>query len=298
MAFLKYTDLPIFADFTAESTTPIKSASKVFMATEASLSLDANLTANRYIGKTQIKNDFALTGPLEGKFSMTFFPIIEKDSSRTNIQKINQLGFFDLTGDFSNGHEIYFSNFLMKKVFLQNYSIKINPYQPISVSANFISYDVRDLFGKTLEKTSISNSVPKDITSPYYESLHALTTKMDGSSQNIPSAKISIEVNTDCQRAPIYTLGNITPNSVVLTSVERTTTIQGENIGSVIDISGASPGSTNIHFLPLSYKGISTPTTSFNSLSLNINGRITSQQISISQNSVLNGRVIIKEVIL
>lgn len=298
MAFLKYSDLPVFAEFVSENTAPSKDVSKVFMATEASLALDTNLTANRYLGKTQIKNDFSLTGPLEGKFSMSFIPIVEYgDISVTNIQKNNQLAFFDLTGNFLTGHQVYFSNFLLKKVYLQSYSVKINPYQPVSISANFISYDVTELNGKILSGHNTTLSVAKDASSPYYESLHALTTRMDGSEKNIPSTKISIEINTDCQRTPIYSLGKQIPDSVVLTAAERTTTIQGENIGQVVDVTGANPGSTDIYFLPLSKKEI-IPSSTNNSLTLNINGRITSQQISVAQNSMLNGRVIIKEVIL
>jgi hypothetical protein len=297
MAFLKYSDLPVFAEFTSQNTAPSKDVSKIFMATEASLSLDTNLTANRYLGKAQVRNDFSLTGPLEGKFSMTFIPIIEKDTSITNIQKNNQLGFFGLTGDYANGHQIYFSNFLLKKVYLQGYSVKINPYQPVSVSANFIAYDVTDLKGQTLSGFSEQLIVPKNTSSPYYEALHALTTKMDGSTVNIPSTKVSIEINVDCQRTPIYPLGQQTPESVVLTAVERTTTVQGENIGAVVDVTGVNPGATNVYFLPLSKKD-STPDGNYNSLSFDINGRITSQQVSIAQNSTLNGRVIIKEVIL
>jgi hypothetical protein len=297
MAFLKYSDLPVFAEFTSQNTAPSKNVSKIFMATEASLALDTNLTANRYLGKAQIRNDYSLTGPLEGKFSMTFIPIIEKDTSLTNIQKENQLGFFGLTGDYQYGHQIYFSNFLLKKVYLQGYSVKINPYQPVSVSANFIAYDVTDLKGQTLSGFSDQLAVPKNTSAPYYEALHALTTRMDGSTVNIPSTKVSIEINVDCQRTPIYPLGQQTPESVVLTAVERTTTVQGENIGAVVDITGVNPGATNVHFLPLSKKD-STPDQNYNSLSFDINGRITSQQISVAQNSTLNGRVIIKEVIL
>ena len=154
-----------------------------------------------------------------------------------------------------------------------------------------------DLKGQTLSGYSDALTVPKNTSSPYYEALHALTTKMDGSTTNIPSTKISIEVSVDCQRTPIYTLGQQTPDSVVLTAVERTTTVQGENIGAVVDITGANPGATNVHFLPLSKKD-STPDQNYNSLSFDINGRITSQQISVAQNSMLNGRIVIKEIIL
>lgn len=298
MAFLKYSDLPIFADFTAQGTAPTKTAAKTFAASEASLALDPNLSANRYLGKTQIKNDFSTVGPLEGKFSFTFYPLIEKDTSVLNIQAQNQIDFFKLTGNFTQGHQIYLSNFLLKKCYLQGYSVKINPYQPVSVTANFIAYEVSGLKGESLQAFNESAiRIAKDASTPYYESLHALTTKMDGSSINIPNAKISIEVNVDCQRTPIYTLGNQIPDTVVLTAAERTTTIQGENIGAVVDITGANAGSTNIYFLPLSKNGTE-PTAANNALSFDIDGRIISQQLQIGQNSMLNGRVTIKEIIL
>jgi hypothetical protein len=298
MAFLKYSDLPIFADFTAQGIAPTRSAAKTFAATEASLALDPNLSANRYLGKTQIKNDFSTVGPLEGKFSFTFYPLIEKDTSVLNIQAQNQIDFFKLTGNFTQGHQIYFSNFLLKKCYLQGYSVKINPYQPVSVTANFIAYEVSGLKGESLQAFNESAiTLAKDSSTPYYESLHALTTKMDGSSINIPNAKISIEVNVDCQRTPIYTLGNQIPDTVVLTAAERTTTIQGENIGAVVDVTGANAGATNIYFLPLSKNGIE-PTAVNNALSFDIDGRIVSQQLQIGQNSMLNGRVTIKEIIL
>jgi hypothetical protein len=301
--YLKYSDIPIFANFTTQGTAPSSStALNVFAATEASLSLDSNLQANRYLGKAQIRNDFSVTGPLEGKFSLTFFPLIESAgdtaASILNIQKANQLAFFALTGDFSAGHQIIVSNFLLKQCYLQNYSVKINAYQPVSISANFISYDITAIINTTLTNTTLNQFISKSATNPYYEGLHALTTKMGGSVTNIPETKVSIDINVDCNRTPIYTLGQKTPDNVVLNTVERTTTIQGENIGKVMDITGANPGATEVYFMPLSSLGFSTPSSINNVLKFDINGRITSQQLSTSQNSIVNGRVVIKEIIL
>ena len=301
--YLKYSDVPIFANFTSENTAPSSStAANVFAATEASLALDSNLQANRYLGKAQIRNDFSITGPLEGKFSLTFFPLIESAgdtaASILNIQKANQLAFFALTGNFISGHQIKVSNFLLKQCYLQNYSVKINAYQPISISANFISYNVTEIINQTLTNSALSETIAKSSTTPYYESLHALTTVMGGATTNIPSTKVSIDINVDCNRTPVYTLGQKTPDSVVLNTVERTTTIQGENIGAVISISGANPGATEIYFMPLSSLDNSIPSDVNNVLKFDINGRIVSQQLSASQNSIVNGRVVIKEIIL
>lgn len=297
--YLKYSDVPVFANFTAENVLPVtNNSSGIFAVMDASLSLEPNLTPNRFLGKSQIRNDFSTTGPLEGKFSMTFLPLIEQNTSNLNVQKENQLAFFNLTGDFAYGHIIRISNFILKRCYLQSYSLKLNAYQPVSVTANFISYDVTNIVNKQISGyTNAISSIPKDSNQPYYEVLHALTTTMDGSTENIPQTKINIDINVDCNRTPIYALGQQLPDSVVINTVERTTNIQGENIGNAVDITGANPGATNIYFLPLSKRG-QIANENNNVLKFDINGRITSQQISVSQNSVLNGRVVIKEIIL
>jgi hypothetical protein len=300
-SFLKYTDLPIFANFTQQDTAPVTtgSANHLFAATDASISLDPSISPNRYLGKPQNRVDFSPTGPMEGKFSLTFHPLIEQNGGTIlNVQKTNQLSFFDLTGDFSAGHQIKVSNFLLKQCYLQSYSVKINAFQPVVVSANFVAYDISQLTNTQLAAyTGVTPSLAVDSTKPYYEVLHGLTTLMDAVTGNLPSTKTSIEIQVDCQRTPVYALGSKTPSSVILNTVERTTTIQGENIGNVVDVTGANAGATNLYFLPLSQLG-STPSAGNKVLSFDISGRVTSQQISISQGSIMNGKVVIKEALL
>jgi hypothetical protein len=300
--YLKYSDVPVFANFLQENTNPIVAISSgMLAATDVSLNMTPSLSANRYLGKSQITSDFSTTGPLEGKLSITFFPLLEVSNSNLllNVSKANQLAFFGLTGNFPLGHIIQVSNLFLKKCYLNNYSIKINPYQPISVTANFTVYDISQITSSQLiaYQSSIS-ALAKDTTKPYYESLHALTTKLDSSiSTNLPETKINIDINVDCNRTPIYPLGQAYPDTVVLNTVERSVNIQGENIGKIVDITGSNPGNINISFLPLSQRA-STPSINNNVLNFNIQGIISSQEISISQNSILNGKVVIKEILL
>ena len=298
--YLKYSDIPVFGNFTQENTSPLNAvATHMFATSDASLNLDANVTPIRYLGGK--KATMPASGPLEGKFSFTFYPMIESSNAneKLNIQKINQLKFFDLTGDFAFGHSIYMSNFLLKRTYLQSYSIKINPYQPISVSANMISYDITNIEYASLTGQSFVPSITKDPTKPNYEALHGLTASLSPNIKyNLPESKTSIEVNVDCQRTPVYTIGSRLPDKVVLTSVERTVTVQGENIGQIMSITGSEASDLNLFLLPLSQIG-TTPNanTAKNFLSFNINGTVVSQQLSVSQNSMLNGRVIIKEIV-
>ena len=296
--FIKYTDTPIFANFTSEAADPSTlDASYLFAVSQASLSFNTNLAGNRYLGKIQKKNDFSVTGPLVGKLSLTFFPLIDVSQSTLNVQSANQLAFFDLTGNFTSGHNIKLSNFMLKRTFLDNYSIKIAAYQPVSITANFSAYDIREITATTLVAyPSAAPNIAKDPTKPFYKSLHGLSTVMDGSLDNLPRTKTNIDISTDTQRTAIYSLGSKMPDSVVLTSLERTTTIQGENIGNVVDVTGSNPGATNIYFQTLD--STSAASNSSYVLKLDIDGRIITQDISVSQGAILNGKVVIKEIIL
>jgi hypothetical protein len=298
MAFLKYTDIPIFANFIDEFNLPYtSSAAQMFAAIDASVNFDTQMSVNRFLANK--KPSMIASGPLEAKISFSFYPMIENSNSnlKLNTQKQNQLNFFSLTGDFNQGHNINISNFLFKKTYLQNYSIKINPYQPVVVTANMVSYDITNIEGSKLSSFGQVFEISNNPDQPRYEALHGLTTSMVNSSTNIlPDIKTSIDLNVDCQRTPVYTIGSKTAGKVMLNSVERTMIIQGENVNSIIDFNGKDVSDLKIYFLPLSSLGQNiTNETIRNSLNFEINGKVISQQLSVSQNSSLNGRIVIKE---
>jgi hypothetical protein len=297
--YLKYNDVPIFADFSNENSTPSKNYSSIFAAYDASLNLENIITPNKYLGRSPFRKEYAVTGPMEGKFSMTFVPLIEKNANqKLQIDKTNQLDFFKLTGDFVSGHNIYFSSFLLKRSYLQNYSIKINPLQPISVSANFISYDIYDNTNQEFSGVKPAGDLNLNPNNKDYEGLHAVTTTVVNTSVNIPSTKLSVEINVDCNRTPVYEIGSRIPSRVMLNSVERVTTIQGENIGKLYDNRENTPTDLVVSFLPYSSITYETPSIYNNVLNFIISGIVSSQQISANQNSPLNGKVVIKENIL
>ena len=298
--FLSYKDVPVFANFVSESRDVTTSTSAhLFAASQVSINLTPNLTANRYLGKTQTKNDFSVTGPLDAKISITFFPMIETfGQNELNIQRDNQLAFFNTTGQFANGHAIQIGNYFFWRSYLQNYSVKINPYQPVSITANFTAYDIDSVVNVTFDKFAgaflpIQKSAN---TKTVYKALHGLTTNMIGTTDYLPTTKTNIEVNVDCGRTPIYALGSRIPSVVMLNTLERTITVEGEGIGKAVTLSGASAGSTNIYFQPLD--NTAPPTENAHMLKFDINGRIISQDLSSSQGNSVNGRVVIKEIIL
>lgn len=298
--FLSYKDVPVFANFTSEARDVATSTSAhLFAASQVSINLTPNLTANRYLGKTQTRSDFSVTGPLEAKISITFFPMIETfGQNELNIQRDNQLAFFNTTGQFANGHAIQIGNYFFWRSYLQNYSVKINPYQPVSITANFTAYDIDSVVNLAFDKfagTFLPIQKFAD-TKTVYKALHGLTTNMVGGGNELPTTKTSIEVNVDCGRTPIYALGSKIPSVVMLNTVERNVTVEGEGINKAITLSGAVAGATNIYFQPLD--NTVPPAENAHVLKFDINGRVISQDLSSSQGTSVNGRIVIKEIIL
>lgn len=296
--FISYKDAPVFANFENENrSVGTSSSASLLAASQVSVNLTPNLSANRYLGKVQTKNDFSVNGPLEAKISITFFPMIETwGQSDLNISRANQLAFFNLTGNFQAGHAIQIGSYFFYNSYLQNYSMKINPFQPVVITANFIAYDIDSVSNTEFVGFSQYLPIQKDVTKPVYKALHGLTTNMLDPGNFLPTTKTNIDINVDVGRTPVYALGNKKPSTVILNTVERTTTIDGEGINKAVTLSGQNAGSTNIYFQPLDNP--QPPSQNAHMLAFDINGRIISQDLSISQGNMSNGKVVIKEIFL
>jgi len=296
--FIKYTNVPVFANFSSPDAAPLTGSNNhdLMAANEVSMNFDTSLEPRKYLGRTPIGNDFAPTAPLAAKISFSWFPLIGENA---NSRSMSQTGVLGLTGEFETGHQIRVGNFLFKDCHLNSYSINIIPYQPITFSAEFNSYDVEDIEGTKF--TGLANApglLQAAGTGAYFDALHALAAGITGNLEPLPQSKKSVQINVSCSRNPVYTVGNKTPERVLLNSVERTVTIEGENVGSIINFNGSGDGSTvGFRFSP--FRHFITGT-SFNPrenyvLGFDVKGKVTSQSLTQQQGNSLNGSVTIRE---
>ncbi len=296
--FIKYTDVPVFANFSDPDQAPLTGVggSDLMAANDVNISFETALEPRKYLGKLPILNDYAPTGPLQAKLSFTWFPLV---GANTNSRLISQTGVLALTGEFPTGHQIRVGNFLFKDCHLNSYSIQISPYQPISFAADFNSYDVNQI-----EQTAFTGlaGAPALLqvagTGAYFDALHALAVGITGNLNPLPEAKNNIQINTTCSRTPVYTIGSKIPEQVILNAVERSITIQGENVGKIIDFNGSGDGSAlRFRFSPLRHFITGTnfnPKTDY-AFEISISGKIGSQSLTVQPNSTVNGSVAIRE---
>lgn len=296
--FIKYTNVPVFANFSSPNQAPLTggAGNDLMAANEANINFEASLEPRKYLGKTPITNDFAPTAALTAKVSLSWFPLVGENA---NVRGVSQTGVLALTGDFESGHQIRIGNFLFKDCYLNSYSIQITPYQPIVFSADFNSYNVSEIEGSQFTGMADAPNLLKAAgTGAYFDSLHALAVGITGDLQPLPQSKKSVQISTSCSREPIYTVGFKTPERVFLKSVERTVTIDGENVGEIIDFNGSGDGSSvSFRFSPFRYvvTGESFNPRESYLFSIDVSGKVTSQSLTQQQGNSLNGSVTIRE---
>jgi len=300
--FIQYTNVPVFANFSNIDTAPTTGlnggVSDLLAANSVSINFETQLEPRKYLGKSPIRNDYAPTGPSQAKINISWFPLIGENTFSTQL---SQTGVLALTGDFVTGHQIRVGNFLFKDCYLNSYSIQITPYQPVSFTADFNSFNVDSIEGT--EFIGLANA-PRLLTTAgtgaYFDAMHALAVGVTGNLEPLPKSKKSIQISTSCSRSAVYTVGNKLPERVILNSVERTVTVEGENVGSIIDFNGSGDGK-NIEFKFSPFRYVVTgnnfdPKLNHNrQLHIIVTGKISAQSLSVQPGNTLNGSVTIRE---
>ena len=280
----------IFANFLQEATAP--TTGQFFLATDASFSVDASIEANKVFGQDRVSDDFSVVGPLVGKFSATFLPLIGSNSStETNNQMALITG---LLSDFEFGHRIKFGNLNLRKCYLSNLNLDISPQAPVKVSADFDVYNLAEVRGQSFTGENISHILTNNGSGAYLESIHALAMGVSGSGVSLPDSKEQISISYNIRHSPIYNLGDIYPSTVILESIEKQVSINGENVGSFVNFSGGN-AILNLAFHPFSTFVTGTVT---NSGLFNIctTGRVVSQNLDVSPEGIQGSVSIVENV--
>lgn len=161
---------------------------------------------------------------------------------------------------------------------LTSYSVNIEPYKPVSFSASFSIY---------------SGYHQETQTGSFVGSTSGLANGAFTELKNFNKNNIGIDFpqkisyNVESERLPNYIIGHEYPQYVTLGKVNRGISIQGENIGPLIDFSGRDFATIKIS--PKNRGKIARGQT------VECAGRIVSQNLTISKDSLMKGSVDIIE---
>lgn len=291
--FIKYENSPVYLG-TQEGQVPatgIAGINNLIAANTCELSFDTQMEPQKFLGRQNISDDYAISGPKQAKISFSYTPLVGPNAV-SGIQEASLLP-LSLTGDFVSGHVVRIGNFLLQKCYLDSIGIQISAYNTVKFNVQMTSYDSSTIENDVYSGIGNSGSfVNSSLSGTYLSALHSLSLGVSGNSLSLPESKTEINIQTTCARTPVYSVGSINPDTVILNSVERAVSINGENVGRIINFSGAN-ASLSLRFSEFAslVTGVNfNPLTDYR-FGLDITGKITSQNLSMQPGRTLEGSI-------
>ena len=233
-----------------------------FFAKNASLSTASSVQDNRVYGGGL--RSYSSISPLEAAVEFSYYITGDQDPL------IALTGTHSCTGRFCG---IEFSG-----AYLTDYSVTVSPYKLVEFSAAFSIYS-----GFKNETTTGSFSTdPMNLANGAYTEL--LNFNKNNIGLDFPT---DIDYSVSCERSPNYILGHEYPQDVRLGKVKKSLSIAGENVGSIINFSGKDFAKISISPKNMNFAA--------RGQTIECEGMISSQNLNISSNGLLNGAIQIIE---
>ena len=221
---LSYSDLPVYVG-PPNSDSPGE-VNRYVAATQVNVSFSASAGAKRNLGKSINTDDqFKFQGPMNA--SISFSTILDPA----------------FNGGFEFANEDHIDDYFAvkigvntyKKCYLNNFSVSISPFAPVTLSANFTS--LHPVSGVEILKDPSpygNNPIPFDSDDVIYGYTCSVT-NMDEVVGNVQS---QINYTKEFTRTPVYTLGSTRTDTMLLDRVESEMNITSTGLQNLINISG------------------------------------------------------------
>jgi hypothetical protein len=282
-----YRDLPIFVGTANQNPNTINN-NYYLMASQVSIDMSAGGQAKRKINQSINQSDqFTHPNPLVCRVSFQSY-IPGSDIEGFVIPDLSwaaKIIFTQATGD--NYHAIKIGESIFDKCYLSNYTVSIDPFRPVQLTAEFICNDP-PTGGGISEKI---NGVDSFIGSISFADniIHGHTCNVSGANNIVSEIQSSIKYQVTCNRTPVYGIGSIMPSSMILDEIERQMDISSTDISSIINQEGAKLTSP----VTVALKHSNSSITAY--LNMNAGSKILSQKIQMQEGDSLMTEVSIKE---
>jgi len=236
--------------------------SNKFFAKRATLSAGSSVQDNRVYGGGL--RSYSSTSALEASVEFSYYITGDNDPL------IALTGTHSCTGKFCG---IEFSG-----AYLTSYNVNIAPYRLVEFSAAFSIYSG---FRNETQTGSFKTDPMKLANGAYTELLNFNKNNIGIDFPN------DINYRVSCERTPNYVIGHEYPQDVRLGKVEKSISVVGENVGSIINFSGKDFAKISISPKNIDYAA--------RGQTIECEGMISSQNLDISSNGLMNGSIEIIE---
>lgn len=253
-------------------------ASYRFVAQSLSISFKNQLSAKRSFGVSQDLKEFGIGGTRDCFIDLSW--LVCSSGNPTDISYNALSGVMNhMTGDASGSLSL--GPFFLENVYLSKMSVSVQPFEPVIASASFICLE------PNIQPSEVG-FLPIDPLPPQ-KVAYGYTTTIIGGASLTDSNNSSIQFSINCDRTPSIRIGDSGSHRLFLNGVTKELALNATNIGSVIDYKGYGESFEAI------LKNIDAE--NIVSLTMGANSKITSQNLTIQDNSVVNGSVVMQEIV-
>jgi hypothetical protein len=230
---LSYVNLPLYvgrANDAGSGTAPSEQMT-MLPATQASVQYAAATAPNRRLGQPIDQTDqFKIGGPLSA--TLSFQTLLCNDVPYT------ETGYSFLSGQSGDYFPVQIGSGVFNKCYLQDYTVVINPYTPVTVDVTFVSLDPATEQQVSGDPNPYSN--PFNVDPPFDgdEIVYGHTCTVQNMTEVVGNVQSSITHTRSFKRTPVYTLGSINATDMLLNGIETETTIASTGLENLINFSG------------------------------------------------------------
>jgi len=192
----------------------------------------ATAAPNRTLGKPIAEGDqFTFGGPLSASIS---FQMLLHDELPPN-----ETGYSFLSGQSGDFFPVQIGSGVFKQCYLQDYTVNIKPYVPVTVDVNFVSLDPPT--GQQISGDPNPYQAPFGDADPLFDGnkfVYGHTCAVNNMTDVVGDVQSSITYRKNFLRTPVFTLGSVNATDMLLNSVDTHTTIASTGLGNLINFSG------------------------------------------------------------
>lgn len=287
MAYISYKDVPLYFGGVNTNTLPGDtdgSNSGVFCE-QVQLNYTPNIAPVRLLGKTPTRDNFNLAGPPNSSLSFSCYVSTGEFNPTDFTGDVGDTGATFRLGGVENGIS-------GSGAFLTSFSYTLAPYSPVLVQCDFAIYNPLTISSTGGKIAAEEASIIEDLDFAEYG--HGAYSTFSGQGQaatatlNDISVFEAIQYQFNVNRLPVYEIGQFNPTVVELVTAEQNISIRGDNIQALVPLTGSNPGDLLMTVKNSKEDDI---------FSTNINGRITSENISIAGGDLARGSLTITELL-
>jgi hypothetical protein len=277
---LPYSEFPVYIG-QAGAVTPPNEPNGYVPATQLNVSYSTSSSARRKLGKSVDASDqFAFGGALSADISVSCLLQSGMVSGLNFLLDANQDDFVNI----KLGSGIY------NKCYVKDVSLSISPFEPVVLSANFVSLDPAVGGGITGDGNAYGGQEPpldSDII------VYGHTCSVNDSAGVLGQVQSQINFKRAYNRTPIYGLGSVNASSMLLDGVEEEISVSSTGLNTLIGFSGEKLNNTLQ--VDLKYLGDNTPLIN-NFIKFPAGARVLAESYSAQGGEVIQTTATIKQV--